>query len=155
MGRPRPRGAAAARLALRHLRFVDVAPLLASARLSRHHPVSARLWHDALPLGATVRNGQQAALATDIVALLDALKIDKAIVGGFDWGARTADIMAALWPERCKALVSVSGYLIGSQKANRMRPCRRRPNWNGGTSSTSPPSAAAPATTNTGTTSPS
>lgn len=67
----------------------------------------------------TIRNGQQAALATDIIALMDALKIDKATIAGFDWGARTADIMAALWPERVKALVSVSGYLIGSQQANK------------------------------------
>lgn len=66
----------------------------------------------------TMRNGQQAALATDVIAFMDALKIDKAIIGGFDWGARTADIVAALWPERCKALVSVSGYLIGSQQGN-------------------------------------
>lgn len=66
----------------------------------------------------TMRNGQQAALAVDIIAFMDALKINKAIIGGFDWGARTADIIAALWPERCKALVSVSGYLIGSQQAN-------------------------------------
>jgi pimeloyl-ACP methyl ester carboxylesterase len=66
----------------------------------------------------TMRNGQQAVLATDIIAFMDALKIDKAIIGGFDWGARTADIIAALWPERCKALVSVSGYLVGSQQAN-------------------------------------
>lgn len=69
-------------------------------------------------LSKTMRNGQQTALATDIISLMDALKIDKAIIGGFDWGARTADIIAALWPERCKALVSVSGYLIGSQQAN-------------------------------------
>ncbi|HEU4934154.1 MAG TPA: alpha/beta hydrolase [Pyrinomonadaceae bacterium] len=67
----------------------------------------------------TVRNAQQSALAVDAIALLDALKIEKAIIGGFDWGARTANIMAALWPERCKAMVSVSGYLIGSQAANR------------------------------------
>ncbi len=66
-----------------------------------------------------VRNGQQAALAVDAIALLDALEIRAAIVAGFDWGARTADIMAALWPERCRALVSVSGYLIGSREANR------------------------------------
>jgi pimeloyl-ACP methyl ester carboxylesterase len=64
---------------------------------------------------AAMRNGQPSAVAVDIVALMDALKIDKPILGGFDWGARTADIIAALWPERCKALVSVSGYLIGSQ----------------------------------------
>jgi pimeloyl-ACP methyl ester carboxylesterase len=67
----------------------------------------------------TVRNGQQAALAVDAIALLDALRIERAIVAGFDWGARTADIVAALWPERCTALVAVSGYLIGSQAANK------------------------------------
>ncbi|ROI06598.1 alpha/beta hydrolase [Chryseobacterium sp. G0240] len=66
----------------------------------------------------TMRNGQQSAVALDIIAFMDALKIDKAIIGGFDWGARTADIIAALWPERCTALVAVSGYLIGSPKAN-------------------------------------
>jgi pimeloyl-ACP methyl ester carboxylesterase len=69
---------------------------------------------------ATVRNGQPAALATDIVAFMDALKIEKAVVGGYDWGGRTADILAAIWPERVKALVAVSGYLIGSQEGNRM-----------------------------------
>ncbi len=68
----------------------------------------------------TFRNGQQSALALDIIALMDALTIEKAIVAGFDWGARTANIIAALWPERCTALVSVSGYLIGSQEANQM-----------------------------------
>jgi pimeloyl-ACP methyl ester carboxylesterase len=68
---------------------------------------------------STPRNGQQAALAADVIAFMDALKIDKAVIGGFDWGARTADIVAALWPERTKALVSVSGYLIGSQQANK------------------------------------
>ncbi|WP_038167454.1 alpha/beta hydrolase [Verrucomicrobium sp. BvORR106] len=68
----------------------------------------------------TPRNAEQAAFAMDTIALMDALKIDKAIIGGFDWGARNANIFAALWPERCKALVSVSGYLIGSQKANEM-----------------------------------
>jgi pimeloyl-ACP methyl ester carboxylesterase len=67
-----------------------------------------------------LRNGQQSALAVDAIALMDALDIDTAIVAGFDWGARTADIVAALWPERCKALVSVSGYLIGSQKAGQV-----------------------------------
>ena len=65
------------------------------------------------------RNGQQAALAADAIALLDALEIDTAIVAGFDWGARTANVLAALWPERCRGHVSVSGYLIGSQRANR------------------------------------
>ena len=70
--------------------------------------------------GDTVRNGQQSVIALDIIALMDALKIEKATIGGCDWGARTACIIAALWPERCKALVSVSGYLIGSQEANKM-----------------------------------
>ena len=67
----------------------------------------------------TLRNGQPSALAHDIIALMDALKIEKAILAGFDWGARTANIIAALRPERCKAMVSVSGYLIGSQEANK------------------------------------
>lgn len=66
-----------------------------------------------------VRNGQQAALAVDVINLMDAVAIDSAIVAGFDWGARTANVVAALWPERCKAMVSVSGYLIGNQAANR------------------------------------
>ena len=68
----------------------------------------------------TVRNGQQAVIAVDIIALMDVLKIEKAVVAGCDWGARTANIIAALWPERCKGHVSVSGYLIGSREANRM-----------------------------------
>jgi pimeloyl-ACP methyl ester carboxylesterase len=67
-----------------------------------------------------IRNGQQSALATDIIHLMDALKIEKAIIGGFDWGARTANIMAVLWPERCKAIVSVSGYLIGNPESNKL-----------------------------------
>jgi pimeloyl-ACP methyl ester carboxylesterase len=67
----------------------------------------------------TVRNGQQSVIAVDTIALMDALGIDAAIIGGCDWGARTANIVAALWPERCRAMVSVSGYLIGSQAANR------------------------------------
>ena len=68
----------------------------------------------------TVRNGQQSVVALDIIALMDALKIEKATIAGFDWGARTANIIAALWPERCKAMVSVSGYLIGSQESGKM-----------------------------------
>ena len=68
----------------------------------------------------TFRNGQPAVVAVDIIALMDALNIKKAIIGGFDWGARTADIIAALWPERCKAIVSVSGYLIGSQESGKI-----------------------------------
>jgi pimeloyl-ACP methyl ester carboxylesterase len=69
---------------------------------------------------STHRNGQQSVLALDLTALMDALGIEKAILAGYDWGARTANIIAALWPERCKALVSVSGYLIGSPEANKM-----------------------------------
>jgi pimeloyl-ACP methyl ester carboxylesterase len=68
----------------------------------------------------TVRNGQQSVIAVDMINLMDALQIKKVVVAGFDWGARTANIMAALWPERVKAMVSVSGYLIGSQEANKM-----------------------------------
>jgi pimeloyl-ACP methyl ester carboxylesterase len=68
----------------------------------------------------TVRNGQQSVVAVDIIALMDALKIEQAILAGYDWGGRTANIIAALWPERCKAMVSVSGYLIGSPEANMM-----------------------------------
>jgi pimeloyl-ACP methyl ester carboxylesterase len=69
---------------------------------------------------ATARNGQQGVVALDVIAFMDALKIGKAIIGGFDWGARTADILAANWPDRCKALVSVSGYLLGSREANKL-----------------------------------
>jgi len=99
--------------------FVDVAPILAAAGYRVIIPY-LRGYGDTRFLSAdTPRNGQQAALAADGLALLDTLQIKKAIVAGFDWGARTADIMAALWPERCKALVSVSGYLIGSQELNR------------------------------------
>jgi pimeloyl-ACP methyl ester carboxylesterase len=68
--------------------------------------------------GATMRNAQQSAVGLDIIALMDALKIQQATVAGFDWGARTADVMAVLWPERCKAIVSVSGYLISSPAGN-------------------------------------
>src|SRR3954449_4002609 len=68
----------------------------------------------------TVRNGQQAAVATDVVAFMDTLGIEQAVLAGFDWGARSADVVAALWPDRCRALVSVSGYLIGSQAANQV-----------------------------------
>ncbi|MFX7961222.1 alpha/beta fold hydrolase, partial [Acinetobacter baumannii] len=67
----------------------------------------------------TPRNGQQAVLAMDIIELMNALKIEKAVVAGYDWGARTANILAALWPERVKAMVSVSGYLIGSREVNK------------------------------------
>ncbi len=100
--------------------FVDVAPLLASAGYRAIIPYLRGYGTTRFLSADTPRNGQPAALASDIVALMDALKIDKPIIAGFDWGARTADIIAALWPERCKALVSVSGYLIGSQAAGKM-----------------------------------
>jgi pimeloyl-ACP methyl ester carboxylesterase len=100
--------------------YVDVAPLLA-ARGYRVIVPHLRGYGTTRFLAAeTVRNGQQAVIAVDIVALMDALKIQKTTVAGYDWGARTANIMATLWPERCKAMVSVSGYLIGSREANRM-----------------------------------
>lgn len=99
--------------------YVDVAPLLASAGYRVIIPYLRGYGTTRFLSSDTPRNGQQAALAVDVVALMDALEIDKAIVAGCDWGARTANIVAALWPERCKALVSVSGYLIGSREANR------------------------------------
>lgn len=102
--------------------FVDVAPLLASAGSAGDRVVIpyVRVYGTARFLSSdTVRNGQQSALAVDIVDLMYSLGIEKATLAGFDWGARTADIVAALWPERCKALVSVSGYLIGSQEAGK------------------------------------
>ncbi|MET3667175.1 alpha/beta hydrolase [Caulobacter sp. 1776] len=99
--------------------FAEVAPRLAAAGYRVIVPHLRGHGTTRFRATETPRNGQQAALAMDGIALLDALGVAHAIVAGFDWGARTADIMAALWPERCKALVSVSGYLIGSQQANR------------------------------------
>ena len=99
--------------------FVDVAPLLAKAGYRVIVPHLRGYGATSFKSANAPRNGQQAALAADAVALLDALSLKKVIVGGFDWGARTANIMAALRPERCKALVSVSGYLIGSRDANK------------------------------------
>jgi pimeloyl-ACP methyl ester carboxylesterase len=100
--------------------FVDVAPLLASAGYKVIVPYLRGYGTTSFLSSETFRNGQPSALALDIIALMDALKMEKAILAGFDWGARTAGIIAALWPERCKALVSVSGYLIGSQQAGKM-----------------------------------
>jgi pimeloyl-ACP methyl ester carboxylesterase len=100
--------------------FADVAPILASAGRRVIIPFARGFGPTHFLSGETPRNGQQSVLAVDLVALMDALKIQTAIVGGFDWGARSADIVAALWPERCKALVSVSGYLIGNQKAGEL-----------------------------------
>jgi pimeloyl-ACP methyl ester carboxylesterase len=99
--------------------FVDVAPLLTAAGFRVLVPFLRGYGATRFLSKDTVRNGQQAAVALDAVAFLDALKVEKAVVAGFDWGARTANIMAALWPARCSAMVSVSGYLIGSQAANK------------------------------------
>jgi pimeloyl-ACP methyl ester carboxylesterase len=100
--------------------FVDVTPLLASAGYRVIVPYLRGYGTTRFLSNETVRNGQPSAIAVDIVALMDALKVEKATLAGFDWGARTANIVAALWPERCKAMVSVSGYLIGSREAGRM-----------------------------------
>ena len=100
--------------------FVDVAPLLAHAGYRVIVPYLRGYGTTRFLSADTMRNGQQSVVARDIVALMDALRIEKAILAGFDWGARTADIIAALWPERCKGLVSVSGYLIGSQAAGKI-----------------------------------
>jgi pimeloyl-ACP methyl ester carboxylesterase len=98
--------------------YVDVAPLLAAAGYRVIVPYLRGYGTTRFLSGETFRNGQQSVVAFDIIHLMDALKIQKAIIAGFDWGARTADILAALWPERCQAIVSVSGYLISSLKAN-------------------------------------
>jgi pimeloyl-ACP methyl ester carboxylesterase len=100
--------------------FVDVAPLLASAGYRVVIPYLRGYGSTRFLSSETFRNGQPSALAVDLKDFLDALKIEKPVLAGFDWGARTADIFAALWPERSKALVSVSGYLIGSQEAGKM-----------------------------------
>ncbi|WP_409191584.1 alpha/beta fold hydrolase [Bradyrhizobium sp. RDM4] len=97
--------------------FVDVAPILAQAGYRVIIPYLRGYGSTHFLSSETPRNGEPAALAVDIIALMDALDIKKAVVAGFDWGARTADIIAALWPERCRALVSVSGYLISGQAA--------------------------------------
>jgi pimeloyl-ACP methyl ester carboxylesterase len=111
--------------------YVDVAPLLASAGYRVIVPYLRGYGTTRFLSDAALRNGQQSALAVDAIALMDALKIEKAIVGGCDWGARSANIVAALWPERCKAMVSVSGYLIGSPEANKtpLPPMAEFPWW--------------------------
>jgi pimeloyl-ACP methyl ester carboxylesterase len=98
--------------------FDEVVPLLTAKGYRVIVPYLRGYGTTRFKSGETFRNGQQAALGVDAIALMDALKIQKAIVAGFDWGARTAAVVAALWPERVRGLVSVSGYLIGSQAAN-------------------------------------
>jgi pimeloyl-ACP methyl ester carboxylesterase len=99
--------------------FIDVAPLLASKGYRAIVPHLRGYGTTGFLSNETFQTGQPSAVAVDIVALMDALKIERATIAGFDWGARTANIMAALWPERCQAMVSVSGYLIGSQEAGK------------------------------------
>jgi pimeloyl-ACP methyl ester carboxylesterase len=99
--------------------YEQVTPLLAAAGYRAIVPYLRGYGTTRFRSDETVRNGEQAALAVDVIALMDALEIERAIVAGFDWGARTANIVAALWPERCTGLVSVSGYLIGSQAAGK------------------------------------
>jgi pimeloyl-ACP methyl ester carboxylesterase len=100
--------------------FVDVTPALASAGYRVIVPYLRGYGATRFLSSDTLRNGQPSVVAVDTIALMDALKIDKAVLAGFDWGARTVNIVSALWPERCKATVSVSGYLIGSQEAGKM-----------------------------------
>ena len=100
--------------------FVDVAPLLASAGYRVIVPYLRGYGTTRFLSSETPRNGEFAALAVDVIALMDALRIQKPVIAGFDWGARSANIVAALWPERCKAMVSVSGYLISSPESNKM-----------------------------------
>jgi pimeloyl-ACP methyl ester carboxylesterase len=99
--------------------FVDVAPMLAEAGYRAIVPYLRGYGTTRFLSNETVRNGQPSALAVDLKDFLDALKIEKPILAGFDWGARDANILAALWPERCRAMVSVSGYLIGNQEAGK------------------------------------
>jgi pimeloyl-ACP methyl ester carboxylesterase len=99
--------------------YVDVAPLLASAGYRVIVPYLRGYGPTRFLSNDTFRNGQPSVVALDIIDLMDALHIKSAVIGGFDWGGRTADIMAALWPDRCKALVSVSGYLLTSQEAQK------------------------------------
>jgi pimeloyl-ACP methyl ester carboxylesterase len=100
--------------------YADVAPLLAAAGCRVVVPYLRGYGPTRFLSNKTFRNGQPSAIAVDIVALMDALNIEKATIAGCDWGARTANIIAALWPQRCKAMVSVSGYLIGSQEAGKL-----------------------------------
>ena len=99
--------------------YGDVAPQLASAGYRVIVPYVRGYGATRFVSNETIRNGQQSAVASDVIDLMDALHIDDAIIGGCDWGARSADIVAALWPQRCRGLVSVSGYLIGSQQAGK------------------------------------
>jgi pimeloyl-ACP methyl ester carboxylesterase len=100
--------------------YVDVVPLLTAAGYRVIVPYLRGFGTTRFLSDGAVRDGEQAALAVDTIALMDALEIERAVVAGFDWGARTADIVGALWPERCSGVVSVSGYLVGSQAAGKL-----------------------------------
>ena len=100
--------------------YDDVVPLLASSKYRVIVPYLRGYGTTQFLSGETFRNGQPSALALDVIDLMDALKIDKAIIAGFDWGGRSANIIAALWPQRCKAIVSVSGYLISNRAAGKI-----------------------------------
>jgi pimeloyl-ACP methyl ester carboxylesterase len=108
--------------------FVDVAPVLASAGYRVIVPHLRGHGATRFLSSGTFRNAQQAVVALDVIALMDALGIDRAILAGYDWGARTANIVAALWPERCKAMVSVNGYLINNRERNKL-PMPPRVEW--------------------------
>jgi pimeloyl-ACP methyl ester carboxylesterase len=110
--------------------FVDVAPLLAARGYRVIVPYLRGYGTTRFQAAETFRNGQPTALAVDAIALMDALEIEQSVLAGFDWGARTADIVAALWSERCTGLVSVSGYLIGTQNAGKPPlPPEAEPQW--------------------------
>lgn len=130
--------------------YVDVAPLLARHGYRVIVPYLRGYGTTRFLSSKTFLNAQQAVFALDLIALMDALKIKKAILAGFDWGSRTADIVAALWPERCKALVSVSGYLITNRERNK-KPLAPRASGRGGISTTSRRKGADSASTGTGT----
>ncbi len=114
--------------------YADVAPALGAAGYRVIVPYLRGYGTTRFLSGNTMRNGQQSALAVDVIDLIDALGIESAVIAGFDWGARSANIVAALWPHRCKAMVSVSGYLIGSQEANEtpLPPPAELTCWTGG-----------------------
>jgi pimeloyl-ACP methyl ester carboxylesterase len=108
--------------------YADVAEVLAKAGYRVLVPYLRGHGTTRFRAEKTFRNGQQAAVALDIIAFMDALHIKQAILGGFDWGARTANIIAALWPERCKAMVSVNGYLINNLERNK-QPLPPKAEW--------------------------
>lgn len=134
--------------------FGEVTPRLASAGFRVIVPHARGYGSTGFLSNETPRTGQPSALAVDTIALMDALHIKQATIAGFDWGARTADIVAALWPDRVKGIVSVSGYLIGSQEAGGCL-CLRRPSFSGGTNTILRQSVVARVTPGTGGSSPS